>query len=149
MHFVCHTPMQQHFRTWPSMKTDILTRTQGPPFSVRELHFLPLSQAQPARKPFLRSERLLRFLSQAGTLKHWIYLPVSVYLGCEVRMTAIGVNVFLGWSLSPKPGACPLVRSDKIAFNLCIHVQTMHGASWIKKSQIWFLPHSCFIIQCF
>ena len=34
------------------MKTDILTRTRGPPFSVRELHFLPHSQAQPARKPF-------------------------------------------------------------------------------------------------
>ena len=30
-----------------------MTRTQGPPFSVRELYFLPLSQAQPARKPFL------------------------------------------------------------------------------------------------
>ena len=36
------------------MKTDILTRTQGPPFSVRELHFLPLSQAQPARKPLFQ-----------------------------------------------------------------------------------------------
>ena len=63
------------------------------PFSVRELHFLPLSQAQPARKTFLT-----HWMPFACHTKNATALYYTRWKSIEPKTNFLGLRTSIGWN---------------------------------------------------